>query len=83
LLHWFANHLRTGGAFVIEKVEVRRYGPNQVRNIMRLNTALRLLWSMGCVCEGKIEGKKGTFIFLNQQYFTPGQVQLLCSQPAP
>lgn len=81
LLYWFANHLRTGGTFVIKKIDVRRFGPNQLRNIMRLNTALRLLWSMGCLCEGKIEGEKGTFIFLNQQYFTPSQVQLLCSQP--
>jgi len=81
LLYWFANHIRTGGAFVIKKIEIRQSGPNQVRNIMRLNTALRLLWSMGCLCEGKIEGEKGVFIFLNQQYFTPGQVQFLCSQP--
>lgn len=81
LLYWFANHVRTGGAFVMKKLEVRQCAPNQLRNIMRLNSALRLLWSMGCVCEGKIEGEKGAFIFLNQQYFTPGQVQLLCSRP--
>ena len=81
LLCWFANHLRTGGTFAIKKTDVRQYGPNQLRNIMRLNTALRLLWSMGCVSEGKIEEKKGAYIFLSQQYFTPGQVQLLCSQP--
>lgn len=81
LLYWFANHLRTGGVFAIKKNDVRQYGPNQLRNIMRLNTALRILWSMGCVSEGKIEGEKGAFIFLSQQYFTPAQVQLLCSQP--
>lgn len=81
LLYWFANHLRTGGKFEIKKNDVRQYGPNPLRNIMRLNTALRLLWSMGYACEGKIDGEKGAFIFLNQQYFTPGQVQLLCSQP--
>lgn len=81
LLYWFANLLRTGGTFPIKKNEVRQCGPNQLRNIMRLNTALRLLWSMGCIGEGKIEGKKGTFIFLNQQYFTPERVQFLCSQP--
>lgn len=82
-LAWFANHLRTGGAFIIKKNEVRRCGPNQLRNTMRMNTALRLLWSMGCLGEGKVENEKGTFIFLNQQYFTPAQVMFLCSQPQP
>ncbi len=81
LLGWFANHIRTGGEFVLKKTDVRQCGPNQLRNIMRLNTALRLLWSMGCLCEGKFNEKKTTFIFLNQQYFTHAQVQFLCSQP--
>ena len=81
MLYWFANHVRTGGAFAIKKTEVRQCAPNQLRNIMRLNSALRLLWSIGCLCEGKLAGEKGTFILLNPQYFTPGQVQFLCSQP--
>lgn len=81
LLAWFANHLRTGGVFILKKNEVRQCGPNQLRNTMRLNTALRQLWSIGCLGEGKLENEKGTFIFLNQQYFTPAQVIFLCSQP--
>ena len=81
LLAWFANHLRTGGAFILKKNEVRQCGPNQLRNIMRLNATLRLLWSMGCLCEVKFEDPKGKFIILSQQYFSPVQVQLLCSQP--
>lgn len=83
LLAWFANHLRTGGAFILKKNEVRQCGPNQLRNTMRMNAALRQLWAMGCLCEGKLENEKGTFIFLNQQYFTPAQVIYLCSQPLP
>jgi hypothetical protein len=83
LLAWFANHLRTGGAFIMKKNEVRQCGPNQLRNTMRMNAALRQLWHMGCLGEGKLENEKGTFLFLNQQYFTPAQVMFLCSQPLP
>lgn len=81
LRSWFANHLRTGGSYILKKNEVRQCGPNRLRNIMRMNTALRLLWSIGCLYETKFEDKKGTFIILNLQYFTPTQVLHLCSQP--
>ncbi len=83
LLAWFANHLRTGGDFILKKNDVRQCGPNQLRNTMRMNAALCLLWSMGCLGEGKKEEEKGIFIFLNKQYFTPAQVMFICSQPQP
>lgn len=81
LLVWFANYLRTNGPFHIKKNELRQGGPNQLRNIVRLNAALRTLWSSNIIAEGKIENDKSAYVFLNQQYFTPTQVQILCCQP--
>ncbi|QSI76356.1 YfjI family protein [Niveibacterium microcysteis] len=82
LLVWLADYVRKTGLFLIKKNELRQGGPNSLRNIVRLNTTLLALWQAGIACEGKIPNDKAWYVILNGNYFTPAQVQLLCSQPA-
>ena len=80
LLVWFANFIRTSGQFFIKKNDVRQDGPNQLRNKIRLNAALRFLWQQGIAWEAKYPDDKTMYVAMNQQYFTPYQIQFLCNQ---
>ena len=80
LLFWLANFIRTSGQFFLKKNDVRQDGPNPLRNKSRLNAALRFLWQQGIVSEAKYPDDKTMYISMNQQYFTPYQIQFLCSQ---
>lgn len=80
LLVWLANYIRTSGQFFIKKNDVRQDGPNPLRNKIRLNAVLRFLWQQGIVSEAKYPSDKTIYIAMNQQFFTPYQVQLLCNQ---
>jgi hypothetical protein len=79
-LFWLANFIRTSGQFFLKKNDVRQDGPNPLRNKSRLNAALRFLWQQGIASEAKYPNDKTIYISMNQQYFTPYQIQFLCSQ---
>jgi len=76
LLPWIANYIRTHGVFSIRKTELRRDGPNQLRNKTRLNAALIYLWQQNILWEHK--NNKVMSIYFNVNYFTPYQIQCLC-----
>jgi hypothetical protein len=80
LLTWFANFIRTSGQFYIKKNDVRQNGPNPLRNIIRLNAALRFLWLQNILSEVKYPNDKTVYIALAPQYFSPYQIQFLCSR---
>lgn len=76
LLPWISNYIRTHGVFSIRKTELRRDGPNQLRNKTRLNAALIYLWQQNILWEKK--DNKVMSIYFNASYFTPHQIQFLC-----
>lgn len=80
LMAWLANYIRTSGQFFIKKNDVRQHGPNPLRNKIRLNAALRFLWQQSIASESKYPGDKAIYIAMHQQFFTPYQIQFLCSQ---
>lgn len=80
LLVWLANYIRTSCQFILKKNDVRQDGPNPLRNKIRLNAALRVLWQQGIVWEQKGQTDKTIYISMSQQYFTPCQINFLCSQ---
>ncbi len=80
LVCWLANFVRTSNQWFIKKNDLRQYGPNALRNKIDLNAALLLLWQQGILAEAKNQGDKTVFITLNPNYFTPYQIQMLCSQ---
>ncbi len=80
LLVWLANYIRTSGQSFIKKNDVRQDGPSQLRNKIRLNAALRLLWQQGIASEAKYPDDKTIYITMSQQFFTPYQIQFLCCQ---
>ncbi len=80
LLCWLANFVRTSNQWFIKKNDLRQYGPNPLRNKIDLNAALLLLWQQGILAEAKNPEDKSVYITLNSNYFTPYQIQVLCSQ---
>lgn len=80
LLCWLANFVRTSNQWFIKKNDLRQFGPNPLRNKIDLNAALLLLWQQGILAEAKNSEDKSVYITLNAGYFTPYQIQALCSQ---
>lgn len=81
LLKWLANFVRVNGLYRIKKTDLRKHGPNPLRDKMRLNATLIFLWHQNIVCEVKCPNEKCVYVELNPQYFTPNQVHYLCTQP--
>lgn len=72
LYGWLANYVRTHcGMMSILKRDLRRSGPNSLRNTIRLNAALVVLWQRGILNQCRDQVGKSTYIYLNQQFFTP------------
>lgn len=80
LVCWLANFVRTSNQWFIKKNDLRQFGPNALRNKIDLNAALLLLWQQGILAEAKNPEDKSVYITLNSNYFTPYQIQVLCSQ---
>jgi len=69
LVIWLANQYRMTGQTVFKKNDVRKYGPNALRNKMSLNSTLLYLSQQGILFEGKLPDDKTIYINLIVQYF--------------
>lgn len=58
LYQWLLSHYIRLNQFSAEKNKVRQYGPNQLRDIKRLNSAIAELMRQGVVKECTFEGKQ-------------------------
>lgn len=82
LVQWLANQYCLTGSCVFKKNEVRKSGPNPLRNKNSLNSATMYLIQRGIIFEGRLPNEKTIYINLIIQFFNQNLL-VLCQHGLP